>query len=77
VVADFDDQDEALLGHDELRRIPTLYPGEQQLPAGPGEPPPSQTILDGMEPDLPFIDAKASGKTTNLEDGDDQLLLIE
>ncbi|HIE7356409.1 TPA: helix-turn-helix domain-containing protein [Klebsiella pneumoniae] len=56
VVADFDDQDEALLGHGDLRRIPTLYPGEQQLPTGPGEDPPSQPALDGLEPDLPHID---------------------
>lgn len=53
VVADFDDQDEALLGHGDLRRIPTLYPGERQLPGGPGEPPPSQPVFDGMELDLP------------------------
>ncbi|WP_323032629.1 hypothetical protein [Paracoccus sp. (in: a-proteobacteria)] len=29
--ADYDDQDAALLGHGDLRRIPTLDPGEQQL----------------------------------------------
>lgn len=55
VVADFDDQDEALLGHGDLRRIPTLYPGEQQLPSGPGEEPPSQPAFPGFEPDLPAI----------------------
>ena len=55
VVADFDDQDEALLGHGDLRRIPTLYPGEQQLPSGAGEEPPSQPIIPGMEPDLPAL----------------------
>lgn len=53
VVVDHDDQDEALLGHGDLRRIPTLYPGEQQLPTGPGEEPPSQPSIPGMEPDLP------------------------
>ena len=58
VVADHDDQDPATLDHTDLRRIPTLYPGEQQLPVGPGEPPPSQTILDGLEPDLPFLEAQ-------------------
>lgn len=36
-----------------LRRLPTIYPGEQQLPSGNGLPPPSQPFLDGMEPDLP------------------------
>ncbi len=55
VVADYEDQDPTALDHADLRRIPTLYPGERQLPAGPGEPPPSQAILDGLEPDLPFL----------------------
>lgn len=55
VVADYDDQDEALLGHGDLRRIPALYPGEQQLPTGPGLPPPSEPSLPGLEPDLPAI----------------------
>ena len=55
VVADYDDQDEGLLGHGELRRIPTLYQGEMQLPTGPGERPPSQPSIEGMEPDLPAI----------------------
>lgn len=53
VVADFDDQEEALLGNGDMRRIPTLYPGEQQLPTGPGEDPPSQPAFPGFEPDLP------------------------
>lgn len=56
IVADRADQEEALLGHGELRRIPTLYPGDMQLPTGPGEDPPSQPNLDGLEPDLPHID---------------------
>ena len=55
IVADRDDQDEALLGHADLRRIPTLYPGEQQLPTGPGEEPPSQPTIPGLEPDLPAL----------------------
>jgi hypothetical protein len=53
VVADVEDQDAATLEHSDLRRIPMLYPGEHQLPAGPGEDPPSQPSLDGLEPDLP------------------------
>lgn len=56
IVADRDDQDEILLGHADLRRIPTLYPGEQQLPTGPGEDPPSQPNLPGMEQDLPSLE---------------------
>jgi hypothetical protein len=38
-----------------LRRIPTLYPGERQLPVGPGEPPPTQAELTGMESDPPAL----------------------
>lgn len=55
VVADQVDQDEALLGHGDLRRIPTLFPGERQLPSGPGEEPPSQPAFPGLEPDLPAL----------------------
>lgn len=55
VVADLDDQEEALLGHADLRRIPTLYPGEYQLPTGPGEEPPTQPTFPSMEPDLPTL----------------------
>ena len=53
VVADVEDQETATLEHSDLRRIPSLYPGERQLPSGPGSPPPSQPSLPGMEPDLP------------------------
>jgi len=55
VVASIDDQETATLDHAALRRIPTLYPGEQQLPTGPGEDPPSQPSIPGMEPDLPSL----------------------
>lgn len=53
VIADADDQPESVLERRKLRRIPTLYPGEEQIPAGDGLPPPSQPALPGMEPDLP------------------------
>lgn len=43
-----------------LRRIPTLYPGERQLPTGPGEAPPSQPSIEGLEPDLPAIQGDAA-----------------
>jgi len=36
-----------------LRRIPALYPGERQMPVGPGLAPPSQPSLPSLEPDLP------------------------
>lgn len=52
VIADRADQQSELLG-DALRRIPTLFAGEQQLPTGEGLDPPSQPTLDGLEPDLP------------------------
>jgi hypothetical protein len=67
VVADLSDQDEALLGHGELRRIPSLYPGELQLPSGPGAEPPSQPNLGGLEPDLPHID-RETGEIHDYQD---------
>jgi hypothetical protein len=53
VIARRDEQD--LVDDAPLRRIPTLYPGERQLPMGPGQEPPSQPSLTGLEPDLPSI----------------------
>lgn len=53
VIADAEDQDALTLDEAVLRRLPTLYPGERQLPNGPGLPPPSQPFFTGMEPDLP------------------------
>ena len=38
---------------DPLRSIPSMYPGERQLPSGDGIPPPSQPELPSIEPDLP------------------------
>ena len=32
--------------------------GERQLPTGPGEDPPSQPAIEGMEPDLPSLQAE-------------------
>ena len=36
-----------------LARIPSMYPGEGQMPLGPGLPPPSEPSLPGLLPDLP------------------------
>lgn len=36
-----------------LQQLPVMYPGERQLPTGPGLDPPSQPSLNGLEPDLP------------------------
>ena len=53
VVASAEDQDTASLEHSSMLRVPSLFPGERQLPAGPGESPPSQPSFPGMEQDLP------------------------
>lgn len=58
IIADADDQDGATLDDSPLHRLPLLYPGERQLPSGPGLPPPSEPFLDGMEPDLPATSAQ-------------------
>lgn len=49
IVADADDQSEFTLEAKQLRRVPVIYPPEQALPTGPGEPG-AQMLLDGMEP---------------------------
>lgn len=51
VIADASEQGD--LTRAELRRVPLLFHGEQQLPSGDGEPPPSQPSFGGLEPDLP------------------------
>lgn len=53
VFADLSEQVEVLDAP--LRRIPVLFPGERQLPSGPGEPPPSQPGFEGLEADLPAL----------------------
>ena len=55
VIASDDEQpDRDDLGHQEpLRRLPSLYRDERQLPSGDGLPPPSEPPFPGMEPDLP------------------------
>lgn len=54
LVSDDEQPDRAEIGtQPPLERVPSLYPGERQLPAGPGLPPPSQGFFAGMEPDLP------------------------
>lgn len=54
LVSDDEQPDQAELGaQPSLERIPTMAPGERQLPAGPGLEPPTQPSLNGLEPDLP------------------------
>lgn len=55
IIASDDEQpDRDALGQQEpLRKLPSLYRDEQQLPSGPGLPPPSEPSFPGLEPDLP------------------------
>ena len=54
LVSDAEQPDKDELGiQPPLERIPTMFPGERQLPTGPGLPPPSQPAFEGMEPELP------------------------
>lgn len=54
VIAEAEQAAEALARLSEpLKAIPSLFPGERQLPTGEGLPPPSEPDLPGMEPDLP------------------------
>lgn len=53
VIADREEQQQ--IDDAPLRRIPVLQRGERQLPSGPGEDPPSQPSIEGLEPDLPAI----------------------
>lgn len=54
IVTDDDQPDrDHLDSNPPLRRLPSLFEGETQLPAGKGLPPVSQPFLGGMEPDLP------------------------
>lgn len=54
ILSEEEQPDREQLGAQEpLRRLPSLFRGEQQLPSGEGLPPPSEPNLPGMEPDLP------------------------
>lgn len=54
VVSDEEQPDKNSLGRQAaLRRVPSIFPGERQLPSGEGLPPPSEPTLPGYEPDLP------------------------
>jgi DNA-binding transcriptional MocR family regulator len=56
IVAEDEQPDRSTLGRQPaLRKLPRLFPGERQLPTGPGLDPPSEPPLPGMEPDLPAI----------------------
>lgn len=54
VISDAEQPDREQIGREEpLHKLPSLYPDEQQLPAGRGLPPESQPSFDGMELPLP------------------------
>lgn len=58
VIADAEDQAPEVLQAD-IRKIPTLFDGEEQMPTDNHGEPPSQRILQGLEPDLPSIKGDA------------------
>lgn len=49
------EQDTPVIDRPPLRSMPSLQPGDMQLPHGDGLPPPSQPAMGGLEPDLPAI----------------------
>ncbi len=54
IVSEEEQPDRDQIGqHEPLRRLPSLFRDERQLPSGAGLPPPSQPFFDGMEPDIP------------------------
>lgn len=61
VLASESEQAEPIDNRKPLRQIPVLAPGDRQLPSGPGEDPPSQPALEGMEIDLPAIVTDENG----------------
>lgn len=65
IVSDEEQSDRDSLGNQaSLRRLPSLFPGERQLPSGDGLPPPSEPALPGYEHDLPATEAKHKGLRT-------------
>jgi hypothetical protein len=56
LVSDDEQPDRAEIGaQPPLERIPDMFPGDRQLPTGPGMDPPAQPSIDGLEPDLPAL----------------------
>lgn len=56
VIASESEQQQSLEHRPPLRQIPTLMRGEEQIPHGPNDDPPSQGLIEGLEPDLPARD---------------------
>lgn len=67
LISDDEQKDKDALGDlPPIERIPMLEAGEQQLPSGPGLPPPSEPQMPGLETDLPS--RHADGGQTDLKD---------
>ena len=63
IVSDEEQPDREQLDNQQpLRRLPSLFRDERQMPAGNGLPPPSQPFLSGMEPELPALDLEEADK---------------
>lgn len=67
LIADAADQPESVINDTRpLKQLPRMLPGERQLPAGDGLPPPSEPTLPGMEPSIPAL-REAVGRQPNEE----------
>ena len=56
IVTDEDQPNRKMLGKQApLQQVPSAFPDEQQLPVGPGMPPPSEPALPGLEVPLPAV----------------------
>lgn len=54
VISETEQPDREEIEHQpDLKKLPSLYGSERQLPSGAGLDPPSEPALPGMEPDLP------------------------
>ena len=60
---------------DPLENVPTMYPGEQQLPTGDGLEPPSEPAIPGLEHDLPA--RQPEHHQTDLEDFTGKPVMID
>jgi DNA-binding transcriptional MocR family regulator len=65
IVTDEDQPNRKVLGRQgPLQQVPRVFPEEQQLPTGPGLPPPSEPALPGLEPEMPAIEERRGEPTS-------------
>ena len=71
ILVSTDEQDASTIAVDRpnLRQLPSLSPGDLQLPAGDGLKPPNHPSIDGLEPDLPSLHRDPN--TNDMFDGND------